>query len=396
MKEDIGHRRKKNLLKNVVFAMIPTVLMILVLEVVLRVGAFFWFDHSKYYLFYGFHGAIGKVGISPWWTKSGKYFKFPPNYVLHGAAGQADEEASTNSLGFRGPDFLPQKPEDVFRIICLGGSSTFGFHNSDEGTYPFLLQKLFEEEERRQPSVDVINAGFPYYNTGSILSILKEELLRYEPDLMTLYTGYNDIDWPLKTTTLFNVTVWLQDHSIVYLALKQIMNSDYWYYKIRIKLERMLPAESTKEELESQADKIAGRYRKNLEEIVDIAHRHDIALIFIMQPMRNTFVWPRVTYDSYDDEFQSASDELTRKGSLPPLRMKIITHHRLMEELVSVAEEHGILVVDNVAIVDRDRRRLASHVHLTEEGNLRLAEALKRSVEPLLEDGRGGPRQTLD
>ena len=27
MKEDIGHRRKKNLLKNVVFAMIPTVMM---------------------------------------------------------------------------------------------------------------------------------------------------------------------------------------------------------------------------------------------------------------------------------------------------------------------------------------------------------------------------------
>jgi hypothetical protein len=42
-------------------------------------------------------------------------------------------------------------------------------------------------------------------------------------------------------------------------------------------------------------------------------------------------------------------------------------------------------MVDNIAIVDQDRRRLASWVHLTEEANLRLAEALKSAIEPYLE-----------
>jgi hypothetical protein len=47
-----------------------------------------------------------------------------------------------------------------------------------------------------------------------------------------------------------------------------------------------------------------------------------------------------------------------------------------------VAEEEGLPMVDNIAIIDQDRRRLASSVHLTEEGNLRLAEALKSAIEP--------------
>ena len=41
-------------------------------------------------------------------------------------------------------------------------------------------------------------------------------------------------------------------------------------------------------------------------------------------------------------------------------------------------------VVDNVAIVDQDRRRLTTWVHLTEEANARLAEALKAVIEPFV------------
>jgi hypothetical protein len=42
-------------------------------------------------------------------------------------------------------------------------------------------------------------------------------------------------------------------------------------------------------------------------------------------------------------------------------------------------------IVDNIAIVDQDRRRLASWVHLTPEGNERLAEALETVIVPYIE-----------
>jgi len=73
---------------------------ILLLEVILRIAAFAWY-HSEYYLFYGIHNWVGKVGINPWSTYGGEYYKFPPNYVLKGANGQGDETASINSQGFR-------------------------------------------------------------------------------------------------------------------------------------------------------------------------------------------------------------------------------------------------------------------------------------------------------
>ena len=119
--------------------------LILLLEVFLRIAAFAWY-HSEYYLFYGIHSWVGRVGINPWSTYGGEYYKFPPNYVLKGANGQGDETASINSQGFRGPDFKIAKPEGVFRVMCLGESSTFGYHNRDDETYPFILGRLFVQE----------------------------------------------------------------------------------------------------------------------------------------------------------------------------------------------------------------------------------------------------------
>src|SRR5262245_62161879 len=74
---------------------------ILVLEVGLRLVAFGWY-HSEYYLFYGIHSWIGRVGINPWATIRGEHYKFPPNYILKGADGQGSETAAVNSHGFRG------------------------------------------------------------------------------------------------------------------------------------------------------------------------------------------------------------------------------------------------------------------------------------------------------
>src|SRR5262249_10576001 len=97
--------------------------MILALEVILRIGAFAWYHYSEYHLFYGFHNWVGRVGINPWSTVDGEYYKFPPNYTLKGGLGQGSETAAINSHGFRGPDFETVKPKGVFRVACLGESS---------------------------------------------------------------------------------------------------------------------------------------------------------------------------------------------------------------------------------------------------------------------------------
>ena len=81
------------------------------------------------------------------------------------------------------------------------------------------------------------------------------------------------------------------------------------------------------------------------------------------------------------------------KTFLLPSQLLLIKHHRLIEELETIAKEEGVPVVDNIAIVDQNRRRLASWVHLTEEANLRLAEVLKSEIEPYITKRRTQARQ---
>jgi hypothetical protein len=97
-----------------------------------------------------------------------------------------------NRLGFRDPrDYALEKGANVFRIIVLGDSVTFGHGSLWETTYPFLT-----EQQLRQwrPDVDwqVWNLGVPGYNTSTELDYLNEIGPRYQPDLVVVGFYPND------------------------------------------------------------------------------------------------------------------------------------------------------------------------------------------------------------
>src|SRR5262245_27892830 len=66
----------------------------------------------------------------------------------------------------------------------------------------------------------------------------------------------------------------------------------------------------------------------------------------------------------------------------------MLKQHRLMAELEKIAAEDALPVVDNIKIVDQDRRRLSSWVHLIPEANQRLAEALESVIKPYVLQAR--------
>jgi len=352
-------------------------LVLLGIEVVGRVAAYAWHGGNEYYLLYGFQALAGRVGISPWQVYDGSCFKFPPNYAIEGAAGQGDETAHTNSLGFRGEDFAPEKPAGVFRIICLGGSSTFGYHNNDDETYPYDLGQLLGEEYE---GVEVLNAGFPYYNTGSIRSLLTSELLDYDPDLLTIYSAYNDACWPLRVQEPLRWVFWLQQHSIVYLFLKETVLSDQRIYWIKNKLHDRLGRAPDPKAVLANADAVAARYRSNLDAILAAAKERQIPVVVIRQPITTRSSSPVVQKYSYEEEAAWVRDRLDKGEFLWNFDYYMIRHHRLIQELDSLAAEHELPVVDNISIVDQDRTRLTTWVHLTAEANLRLAEALRDTL----------------
>ena len=99
----------------------------------------------------------------------------------------------TNEQGFRSPPFSEAKPAGVFRIVCLGDSSTFGMNVDDADAYPRVLARLLEE--RSPGRFEVLNLGVPGYSSRQGLELLRQSVLRYQPDLVTFAFGTNDRFW---------------------------------------------------------------------------------------------------------------------------------------------------------------------------------------------------------
>lgn len=87
---------------------------------------------------------------------------------------------TTNARGLRGSrDYAYEKPAGVFRIVVLGDSFTFGEEVGDDDVYAHQL-------EGRLSGVEVVNLGVHGYGHDQMLLYLKEEGLRYRPDLVLL------------------------------------------------------------------------------------------------------------------------------------------------------------------------------------------------------------------
>lgn len=113
-----------------------------------------------------------------------------------GFKSRRDDSIHVNSLGMRGREMNPVKPPSVYRILCLGGSTTFGTSVSDDDhTYPAQLEKLLNEERDGSAphrTYEVGNCGVSGYTTVENLIQLELRLLEYKPDAIILYEGVND------------------------------------------------------------------------------------------------------------------------------------------------------------------------------------------------------------
>ena len=91
---------------------------------------------------------------------------------------------------FNDQAFPERKPEGTFRIICVGGSTTFGRPYDDATSFCGWLREML-------PAVDptrrweVINAGGISYASYRV-AIVMDELAEFEPDLFIVLTGHNE------------------------------------------------------------------------------------------------------------------------------------------------------------------------------------------------------------
>lgn len=116
----------------------------------------------------------------------------PKPYVMFGGAeyGKLNSGESLNYLGYRGKLPSPIKKPDEFRIFLLGGSTVFKGNPS----IPTLLGELFKRSGFK--NVGVYNFGVVSSGSGQGISRILFEISEFNPDLIVMYNGNNDILHP--------------------------------------------------------------------------------------------------------------------------------------------------------------------------------------------------------
>ena len=94
--------------------------------------------------------------------------------------------------GFAVEKFDETKKPGVTRIITLGSSSTFGYYDRDNETYPYYLEQILNKALRSTGRFEVINLGIPHLRSEEILSLFQAEAIPLRPDVVTFYEGVND------------------------------------------------------------------------------------------------------------------------------------------------------------------------------------------------------------
>lgn len=106
--------------------------------------------------------------------------------------GLAPDQLDNNDLGYRGPAIAVPKPAGTYRIVALGGSTTYGPLADWRDAYPHQLERLLREQYG-YGAVEVVNAGVLSYTTYDSLANLAFHVLDLDPDLIIVYHATNDV-----------------------------------------------------------------------------------------------------------------------------------------------------------------------------------------------------------
>ena len=273
---------------------------------------------------------------------------------------------SHNSLGYRNDEFPLEKPSGVYRIIALGGSSTYDVSIKDNAhTFTAQLERLLKEDYGYQ-NVQVINAGVPGYNSWEILVNLEFRVLDLDPDLVIIYENTNDVHARMVEPSAYRgddlgrrqawqvppVALW--EHSALLRIVSRMMNmsrqvsiDDFvssptyvsWPFEYRLIEDNLDPGEILKENPPIY-------FRRNLENMSAIAKEHDVTILLTTWAY-SPYLKDYAAQDYYQHGFKENNDVLKE-----------------------VASDQHVPLFDFAAVMPQDAKYWADGRHVNESGAL--------------------------
>ena len=295
---------------------------------------------------------------------------------------------SVNSQGFRGPEFKLAKPNGVYRIFCLGGSSTWGMAVSDNQTYPSKLRQLFRQNFPNV-RIEVINAGVAGYTTFHSLATFQTRILDYEPDMIIVYHSWNDVKYWRKESPQqrFGVMPLAGDYQPSGI-LKSALHRSYTYI-ILATIKRIVknslgsefdPFHETRSDDTSlqrvlAADLSYGQnlFYRNLVNLTVTAKFHGVTVVLV-NPL--TLVKVKQT------EKERKKVNYNAIALYPQDALKAF--ERIEDKLSMVSSEEHVEYINLMRKLPADLKTMTDHIHPTPDGHSMIAQVLFMTISKII------------
>ena len=201
-------------------------------------------------------------------------------------------KVETNQLGFRDTRNSYDKNKNVFRIVCLGASPTFGWAVKYEETYPYQLEKILNGKLGKEKVYGVINAGIIGYTSYQGLILLKKEILKFHPDIITVSYVANDVDRHRFYRSNGKSDKELNPKNSILIHLENLLDR-FKFFRVWKKI--VLQAKGARSKFSGIKGNIysgdvrisAQDYKNNLNAIINIARENEIKVALIKMPVNS-------------------------------------------------------------------------------------------------------------
>lgn len=264
-----------------------------------------------------------------------------------------------NALGYRGKEVTLEKAPGVFRVLVLGGSTTYETSVEDwQLSTTEVLERLLAQRYGRS-EVEIVNAGCGGWSSWETLVDLQFRGLSLKPDLVVICCDTSDVDARLIPAGTYRRdnsgfrTPWVDDvgwwhHSAVLHGIA-----------VRLSLARQngiaprteIPAEKDADDLDRRLDANSPAYfMDNLDDMVVLSKSHGAGVVLV------TFAW----CGSKNDE---ASKPLSQRG-----------FRETNAVIRAAAEKHAVPLFDYASVMPIDESFWSDGRHVNEQGAQRKAE----------------------
>ncbi|MFP5240389.1 MAG: SGNH/GDSL hydrolase family protein [Acidobacteriota bacterium] len=270
----------------------------------------------------------------------------------HELADKAPRGFRHNTQGFVGPECEIRKPLNTLRIICLGGSTTFGAGvETDRYSYPAILQQMFERTASPGGKrIETVNAGVFGYNSLHTYLQITTRLQLFDPDMYIIMDGLNDLD----AAQALHRKVYTREYTI-----PQTFHN------------------------------VVG-YERNLQKALDAARRDNVQAVLVSDPLKSGKD-PSASY--LTDKNQDLAELLTfGRTTLPGINASLAARNHI--PFVNAQDVFDSILEDRRTT----RRAWADDLHLTRYGYYLLARDVYRQLMamPAIQKAAGTSRAASD